>query len=100
MHRAAWPTVAEVRAAGAGRPAAVLPLAAAVLAEVRKAKSTAKMSMQAAVERVEVVRDAAAVALLEDGRTDLCNAGVVDELVLTAGDAPRVEVALAPAPAP
>ena len=96
VHRQAWPTVEEVRAAGAGADAAVLPLAAGVLTEVRKAKSAAKLSMRAEVERVTVVQDAAALALLEGARTDLVNAGVVAELVLQEGAEPAVEVVLAP----
>jgi valyl-tRNA synthetase len=98
VHHQSWPTVAELQAAGAGDDAAVLPLAAAVLAEVRKAKSTAKLSMRAEVSRVLVVRPDDALRLLEGVRTDLANAGVVAELLLEAGDQPRVEVELAPAP--
>jgi valyl-tRNA synthetase len=95
VHRQAWPTVAELQAAGAGGDSEVLPLAAAVLSEVRKAKSAAKLSMRAEVRRLLVVREAGAVRLLDGVRTDLCNAGVVTELVLSAGDLPRVDVELA-----
>ena len=99
VHRQTWPTVEEIRAAGAGDDPAVLPLAAGVLAEIRKAKSTAKLSMRATASRVSVVADAASVALLDGVRTDLVNAGVVEELHLGEGGELRVEVVLAPVPA-
>ena len=95
VHRQSWPTVQELQAAGAGDDADVLPLAAAVLAEVRKAKSSAKLSMRAEVARVLVVRDAAQSALLEGVQADLRNAGVVADLALEVGDEPRVDVELA-----
>ncbi len=98
VHRQPWPTAREVRAAGAGDDAAVLPLAAAVLAEVRKAKSAAKLSMRAGVSRVVVVQTEQAVTLLRGVQTDLRNAGVVEQITFQAGAEPRVEVALAGAP--
>ncbi len=100
VHRAAWPTAQEVTAAGEGDPA-LLGLAADVLSQVRKAKSTAKLSMRAEVDRVRVVHDEAAVALLRGAEVDLRNAGVVADLQLEVGEAPAVEVELAAAvPAP
>jgi valyl-tRNA synthetase len=76
VHAAAWPA-ADARADGAGGDPAVLATAAAVLAQVRKAKSTAKLSMRAPAERV-VVRgpDEAAVRAAE---ADLRTAGNIAE---------------------
>ncbi len=96
VHRQAWPTGEQVRAAGAGDDAQVLGLAAGVLAEVRKAKSTAKRSMRTPVLRAEVHADDASVALLRGVEVDLRNAGVVQELTYAAAGEPSVVVELAP----
>ncbi len=98
VHRQGWPTVDEVRGAGAAGDVEVLPLAAAVLGEVRKAKSAAKLSMRAEVTRVLVVDTEAAVALLRGVEADLRNAGVVADLSFEVGER-RTEVELAPVPA-
>ena len=100
VHRQAWPTAAQVRAAGAGDDAQVLALAAGVLAEVRKAKSTAKRSMRTPVLRAEVRADEAALALLRGVEVDLRNAGVVQELAYAAAAETSVAVELAPAEEP
>ena len=99
VHRQSWPTAGQVRAAGAGDDAQVLDLAAGVLAEVRKAKSTAQRSMRTPVLRAEVHADEARLALLRGVEVDLRNAGVVQDLayVTTPPSAePAVFVELAP----
>jgi len=96
VHRRPWPTVAEIAAGGEPGDAGLLTLAAAVLAEVRKAKSSAKLSMRAEVARVLVVDDAGALERLGRAVDDLRNAGVVGVLILEEGAEPRVEVELAP----
>jgi len=55
VHRTAWPRTSELEA-HAGDPA-ILDAASAVLGEVRRAKSDAKASMRAEVERVVVSAD-------------------------------------------
>jgi valyl-tRNA synthetase len=73
VHRAAWPTSADTGLAGAGLAGAeagdpaVLETAAAVLGQVRKAKTAAKVSIRAEAARV-IVRgpDAVAVHASED----------------------------------
>ena len=100
VHRQAWPTAAQVRSAGAGDDAQVLALAADVLAEVRKAKSTAKRSMRTPVLRAEVRADDAALALLRGVEVDLRNAGVVQELAYAPAAETSVVVELAPAEEP
>ena len=89
VHRAAWP-VAEPTG---GNPLLLLA-AGAVLAQVRKAKSTAKTSMRTAVESLTVYDTAEQVALVEQARVDLVNAGVVSSLVIEVGE-PAVLVTLA-----
>jgi valyl-tRNA synthetase len=92
IHRAAWPAAGEMATAG-GEPL-VLDVAATVLGAIRRAKSEAKLSQRAPVERV-VVRDTAErVDALERARADLVEAGSVAELVSEVGE-PTVNVTLA-----
>ncbi|GAC1608177.1 MAG: valine--tRNA ligase [Mycobacteriales bacterium] len=91
VHAASWPVLAEVPATG---DRSLLPAAGEVLGVVRKAKSTAKLSMRAEVARLTLRGDAARVALLEQARSDLMNAGVVTALVTEEG-AQAVTVTLA-----
>jgi len=83
VHLAAWPSPAlpELRAAG-GDPA-VLATAAAVLGQVRKAKSEAKVSIKAEAAQVIVHGSAAEVARASSG--DLRTAGNITELTIVAG---------------
>jgi valyl-tRNA synthetase len=76
VHGAAWPAPSAEPAGEAGDPA-VLATAAAVLGQVRKAKTAAKLSMRAEAERV-VVRgpDEGAVRAAE---ADLRAAGNITE---------------------
>jgi valyl-tRNA synthetase len=53
--------------------------------------------MRADVSTLVLRGDAARVALLEQARTDLTNAGVVSELRIEEGE-PAVDVTLAPTP--
>jgi len=96
VHRASWPEPAEVRTpAGAGADPLVLEVAAAVLGEVRKAKTVARTSMRAEVARA-VVRDTPErLAALARASRDVCDAGRVAELVTEESDSFSVEVSLA-----
>ena len=104
VHRAAWPTRSELPAglpsgdAVGDLPAddAVLDLVAGALGTVRKAKSAAKSSMRAPVRRVVLRLAPAEAGLLAGAQGDLCNAGVIEELVVEGPGEPRVEVTLAP----
>ena len=82
VHRAAWPTPEEIRAAAGPRPgdAEVLGLAAAVLHEVRKAKSEANLPLRTTARSVEVAASGDQVALIEQVSDDLREAGVAEEL--------------------
>jgi valyl-tRNA synthetase len=94
VHRAAWPVPAEaVAGSGPGDPA-LLAAVSEVLREIRKAKSTARVSMRAEVAVLSVAGpDAWRIGAARD---DLCAAGVVEEFVLAGGNAePRIEVVLA-----
>jgi len=99
VHRAAWPLAADLDAF-ADADLDVYPTAAAVLGELRKAKSSAKRSMRTDVTRVTVRAPAAKLRALEAGLADVSNAGRLlgapelveaDELVVEAELAPPDE---------
>ena len=95
VHRAPWPEPDELRAAAAGADPLVLEMAAAVLGEVRKAKTGAQVSMRAEVARA-VVRDTPArLAALDLVADDVREAGRVAELVAEPADDFSVGVDLA-----
>ncbi|MGE3812120.1 MAG: valine--tRNA ligase [Candidatus Nanopelagicales bacterium] len=95
VHRAAWPSSDEL--AGATGDAAVVADVAAALSGVRKAKSEAKASMRADVERATVTAPAEQIARVREAAGDLAAAGRVADLVLVEGPAPlAVDVVLAP----
>jgi valyl-tRNA synthetase len=96
VHRASWPTAAELPADG---DTAVPAVAAEALAAVRKAKSDAKQSMRADVATATVTAPAAQAAVVEAARRDLCNAGRIASLSILPGGGPlTVDVVLAGAP--
>ncbi|MGO9455692.1 MAG: valine--tRNA ligase [Acidimicrobiales bacterium] len=100
VHRAAWPTAAELAPAlgpeGAAGGSAVLDAAAEVLGAVRRQKTAEKRSMRARVARCTVVDRTPRLDALRLAESDLAEAGGLDELVLVAGEEPSVEVVLAP----
>ncbi|HET6773432.1 MAG TPA: valine--tRNA ligase [Acidimicrobiales bacterium] len=107
VHRSPWPSADELRqAAGADDAAspgeepdpAVLAVAAAVLGEVRKAKSEAKRSMRTEVAAAVVTDTPDRLALLGLGADDVRSAGRIDALTTEAGEALSVTVDLAPEP--
>ena len=97
VHRAAWPTEAELDEVVAGGTGAVYTMAAEALGAIRKVKSEQKVSLAAPVARV-VVRDTEArLALLDRARDDVCGAGKVATLDHEIADTFSVAVELAPA---
>ena len=94
IHRAEWPTTADLRLAGAD--ALVYEVAAEVLAEVRKVKSTKRVSLATPVDLVHVIDAAERLAALEAARRDVCDAGRIARLELEAGTIAVVRVELAP----
>lgn len=91
VHRAEWPA-----ALGAGGSSSVYECATAVLGEIRKAKTTAKLSMRAPVASV-VVRDTTErLDALRPALHDVVLAGsVTGEIELVESDAGAVDVELA-----
>jgi valyl-tRNA synthetase len=99
VHRAPWPTSAEIDAPAppAGQ---VLRVAVEVIAALRRAKSEAKVGMKAAIARA-IVRDTAErLAVLDTVRADVCAAGNVRDLVTEVADALAVDVTFEAAGAP
>ena len=97
MHRATWPDPAPLRAAARGLDPRLPELASWVLGEVRRAKSTAHVSVRAPVDRLRVRADELSAAALRHAAVDLALASGATHLELepTAGDA-AVQVTLAP----
>ena len=95
VHRAPWPDLDELGPTEPSGPG-VLDACAAVLADVRRAKTAAKRSLRAPVARVEVHDDPAVLAAIHSAADDLRAAGGIDELVLVPGGPRRVEVTLGP----
>ena len=96
VHLQPWPTVAELGDLSTGDPA-LLQLAAGVLAEVRKAKSTAKTSTRTPVT-VLTLRLGTAAERFADVEGDVVNAGVVEAVRHLDEAGARVEVELGEAP--
>ncbi len=94
VHRATWPTGAElIDPAALGDPN-VLEMASEVLGHIRKEKSLNRLSMRSPVDRVTVVDTAERTAALAAAIDDVKTAGVVSELVIEVGDSPSVTVEL------
>jgi valyl-tRNA synthetase len=93
VHRASWPTIEEI--GNPGGETTVLAVAALVLGEVRRAKTSAKRSMRAGVAELRVFGPADMLAAVESARSDLLDAGSVDVLQLVEADAFSVAVTLA-----
>jgi valyl-tRNA synthetase len=85
VHRAGWPTVAEL-GGGSGTSRGVLGAVSEVLAQVRKAKSEAGRSMRAPVRRLVVSAPADRLELVRLGADDLRDAGTVGTLELLEGE--------------
>jgi valyl-tRNA synthetase len=95
VHRSAWPTAEELGVHGGD--SSVYDVCAAVLGEIRKAKSGAQRSMRTEVTRATVYVPPDLSAALELGLDDVRDAGrIVGDVDVEAGDELRVEVELAP----
>jgi valyl-tRNA synthetase len=93
VHTALWPTTT-----GATGDANLLDPILEVLAQVRRAKTEAKVSQRAVVEHVHVSAPQPALDALSLGLDDLRRAGSIDDIELSAGAADTLEcdVRLAP----
>jgi valyl-tRNA synthetase len=87
IHRTPWPTPLILPA-----DSELLVRTAQVLAQVRRAKSEAKLSMKAEVARVTVRRDPSDPVDLEASRADLVAAGNIQQLLIDNGGAGELVV--------
>ncbi|HEV2810047.1 MAG TPA: valine--tRNA ligase [Acidimicrobiales bacterium] len=95
IHRSPWPdSTLLTTTAGDGDPV-VLDVAAGVLGEVRKAKTTAQRSLRTEVARVVVTDTAVRLAALSGAAEDLREAGRIADLELVEGAEASVAVSLA-----
>ena len=95
VHKAAWPTVSGQRTAS-DDPEVLLNTASAVLSEIRRTKTEAKVSQRAKVSSVVVTCDAVQADAVAKAHSDLVKAGSVAELSTVVGAALAVAVTLAP----
>jgi valyl-tRNA synthetase len=95
VHRAAWPSQSELVGPASGADVGVLEVTAEVLGAVRRAKTTAKQSMRAAVAVLTVTDTGERIDALLHGAEDLKDAGGVAELVTAIGPEASIDVALA-----
>ena len=83
MHRAAWPAAAQ---GDAGSTDLLLDTASAVLSEIRRTKTEAKVSQRAGVARVVVTCGAEQSAAVRATQSDIVRAGSVAEFAVVAAD--------------
>ena len=96
VHTQAWPSAPEIAAlAGDGDPR-VYTSTAAVLGEIRRAKTEAKRSLRTPVRRVVVSDNAEGLAPIRSAGADLSRAGHIADLQFHQADNARVEVTLEP----
>jgi valyl-tRNA synthetase len=98
VHRTPWPTAPPLRRLAGPDEPRLTELASWVLVGVRRAKSEAKVSMRAPVQRLVVRVDEADAAVLRHAAVDLTLASAATHLAIERQvDDPGVEVTLAPA---
>jgi valyl-tRNA synthetase len=100
IHLQAWPTADDLGGTSSYDPV-VLEAAAAVLAGVRGAKSTAKVGMRTPVEQVTITGPGGALDAIRSAESDLRAAGTITgglELVASEGSEIRVDAVLGEPP--
>ena len=96
VHTSGWPDSERLRAWAADAGVAPSVVAAAVLGEIRRAKSEAKRPLRTEVVVATVTDTAERLAVLEQVSADVCAAGRITELVSAEGDELSVQAQLAP----
>lgn len=99
IHRAQWPSSTSLTSGFAPPPDGVIEAICDTLAVIRRAKTEAKVSQRAVVERAVVAAPETALEIIKQGFGDITDAGSVTnvEFVLTTGAEITVEVTLADA---
>jgi valyl-tRNA synthetase len=88
IHRAEWPSAAEIRTLAADGDSALIADLAVVLSSVRRAKSEAKVSMKAEIESLTVSATAATIARLQTAAGDLNAVGRIKTVTWTSAEGP------------
>ncbi|MYH76153.1 MAG: valine--tRNA ligase, partial [Acidimicrobiaceae bacterium] len=96
VHASTWPESSRLRAAAGDAGPLPGTVAAAVLGEVRRAKSEAKRPLRTEVLRAEVADTAERIAVLQQVAADVCAAGRIAGLVTAEGSELSVACELAP----
>ena len=96
VHAAPWPSVDELTHEPTEEPGSITAAVAVVLEAIRRAKSTAKLSQRAAVERVAITAPSSVIRAVAAASNDLAAAGSVLNFAYTEGDELEVDVELAP----
>jgi valyl-tRNA synthetase len=102
VHRAPWPSAGELIGVAGGRDeagSAALDAAALILGEIRKKKSEEQRPLKTVARHVRVRDSKERIALVEQVRSDLTAAGLIERLDFDAGEF-AVDIELAPAEAP
>ncbi|MCF6523641.1 valine--tRNA ligase [Streptomyces sp. JJ36] len=92
VHVAAWPTREEIAAVAADGDPELVDVASAAIAAIRKAKSSAKVSMRAEVARVVVEAPEAVLEKVRVVSGDLRDAGKVAEMEYRADEQAELSV--------
>ncbi|MBV9660957.1 MAG: valine--tRNA ligase [Acidimicrobiales bacterium] len=86
IHRAAWPSVGEITERVGSGDGLVFDVARRALADIRKRKTEAGVSLRAPVASVVVTTPKALAPSIEAAADDLCQAGTVETLDVVAFD--------------
>ena len=100
VHRAPWPRAGSLAVAGAVADVEVLDVAEAVQTEIRRTKSSAKVSMKTEVSRLVVSDTETRLDSLRLALGDVKRAGKVVAVELVVASDPSIVVDLAPPPEP
>jgi valyl-tRNA synthetase len=97
VHRAPWPTAADLDqiAAPDAEASAVLAATTEVLGEIRRAKSEAKRPLKVGISRAVVRGTPERLAQLEKAKSDLCAAAIIQELLFEPADTPSLDLEFA-----
>jgi valyl-tRNA synthetase len=98
VHRAKWPTAAELRAIAGEADPTVLAVASDVLGEVRRVKTKATRSMKAEVASLVLTDTPERLAAFAKAEKDVRNVANVRSLTTSNGDAFACDVTLAEEP--
>ena len=97
VHVAAWPAAREVTGGTSPVDESIIEAVCGTIALIRRAKTEAKVSQRATVERATVTAPAALLELVRTGWADVADAGSVTDVTFEAGgEEIGVNVTLAP----